>query len=348
MNSLPTVTVVIPCRNERTYIGKCLDSVLATDYPHSSLEIIVADGMSDDGTRAVLQTYQDLHPIVRWVDNPERIVSTGLNRAIRLANSEYIVRADAHTEYAPDYIRQCIAVSRETGAASVGGAWGTKANGYWQEAIALGLHSPFGAGGARTRDVHYEGMTDTVMYGCWRRRKLLDIGLFDEELVRNQDDELNLRLMRAGELVWQSARVRSSYHPRPSLCAAWRQHTQYGYWRVRVIQKHKKPASWRHLVPGAFVGVVMLLTVLSPFSARARLLWLLLVGAYVGANLLASAWTCRRPSNLRFLPVMPLIFGAYQIGYGYGFVRGVGDFIVLRRGAGTVFRTLTRDSTPRL
>lgn len=342
MSSLPTATVIIPCRNERTSIGKCLDSVLAGDYPHELLEIIVADGMSDDGTRDVLQTYHARHPNIRCVDNPGRIVPTGLNQAIKLATGEYIIRLDAHTEYAPDYIRQCIAVLQETGAANAGGAWRTKATGYWQTAIALGFHSPFSAGGARSRDVHYSGAVDTVIYGSWRRQTLLDIGLFDEELVRNQDDELNLRLTRSGGVIWQSARIHSWYQPRPSLRALWKQYAQYGYWKVRVIQKHKLPASWRHVVPGAFVGSVMLLTVLSFFSEAARVLWMLATGAYLTANLCASLWTCRRPAHWRFLPVLPFVFGAYQIGYGYGFLRGVMDFVLLRRGADATFKTLTR------
>jgi glycosyltransferase involved in cell wall biosynthesis len=342
MNELPTVTVIIPCRNERPYIGKCLDSVLAGDYPHELLEIIVADGMSDDGTREVLQSYHARNAKIRCVDNPERIVPTGLNRAIKLATGEYIVRLDAHTEYAPDYIRQCVAVLQETGAANAGGAWRTKAAGYWQSAIALGFHSPFAAGGARSRDVNFDGAVDTVIYGSWRRQTLLDIGLFDEALVRNQDDELNLRLTRAGGVIWQSARIRSWYQPRPSLRALWRQYAQYGYWKVRVIQKHKLPASWRHIVPGAFVASVLLLTMLSLFSPWARVLWLLAVGSYITANLLASLWTCRRAAHWRFLPIIPLVFGAYQIGYGYGFLRGVVDFVWLRRGASAEFKALTR------
>ena len=349
MISLPTVTVIIPCRNESRSIGACLDSVLAGDYPHELLEVIVADGMSDDGTREVLQSYHARHPQIRCpihcIDNPGRIVPTGLNQAIKLATGEYIVRLDAHSEYARDYISQCVAVLQSTGAVNAGGAWRTKASGFWQEAIALGFHSPFSAGGARSRDVDYEGAADTVIYGSWRRQTLLDIGLFDEELVRNQDDELNLRLTRAGGVIWQSARIRSWYQPRPSLRALWRQYAQYGYWKVRVIQKHKLPASWRHVVPGAFVGSVLWLAALALFSVWARWVLLLVAGSYVAVNLLASLWTCRRSAHWRFLPAMPFVFGAYQIGYGYGFLRGVLDFILLRRGARADFKTLTRGST---
>src|SRR5262249_29352304 len=151
--------------------------------------------------------------------NPRKITSTGLNRAILAAQGEIIVRMDAHTEYAGDYIRQCVQVLEETGADNVGGAWRTKASGYLQQAVALAFHSPFSAGGARSHEVDYEGYIDTIIYGCWRRKRLIEVGMFDEELVRNQDDELNLRITRSGGKIWQSARIRSWYQPRASLMA---------------------------------------------------------------------------------------------------------------------------------
>jgi len=193
----------------------CLDSILASDYPPELLEIIVADGMSDDGTRDVLQQYCQHHASIHFVDNPGRIVPTGLNQAIRMATGKIIVRMDAHTEYAADYIKQCVMVLAETNADNVGGAWRTKADGYLQEAIALAWHSPFRRAGARSRDLDYEGPVDTVIYGCWRKDRLLELGLFDEEFVRNQDDELSLRITRSGGVIWQSARIKSWYSPSP-------------------------------------------------------------------------------------------------------------------------------------
>jgi glycosyltransferase involved in cell wall biosynthesis len=342
MTHLPFVSVVIPCRNERGFIEPCLDSLLASQYPHERLEILVADGMSNDGTRESLQAYAARHPQIRLIDNPKKIVPTGLNQAIKAARGEVIVRMDAHSEYARDYIHQCVAVLAETGAANVGGAWQTKAAGYLQEAIALAFHSPFSAGGAVSRDVDYEGEADTVIYGCWRKQTLLDAGLFDEELVRNQDDELSLRITRGGGKIWQSARIRSWYSPRPSLKSLFRQYSQYGYWKVRVIQKHKLPASPRHLVPGAWVGSTLALAALSFISPIA--LWLLIVETafYVAANLTATALTCRSADKLKFLPILPVVFATYHFGYGYGFLRGILDFVLLRRGGSESFNSLSR------
>ncbi len=190
-----------------------------------------------------------MHPSVRVIENPERIAPTGLNRAILAANGEYIVRMDVHTRYADDYIVRCLEVIRSTGATNVGGAARTEATEWVPRAIAAAYGSAFAVGGARFHFPDYEGAVDTVTYGCWRRDNLIRLGLFDVEFVRNQDDELNLRIVRSGGLVWQSPSIISWYRPRRSLGHLFRQYFQYGFWKVAVIRKHRLPASWRHIVP---------------------------------------------------------------------------------------------------
>jgi hypothetical protein len=161
-------------------------------------------------------------------------------------------------------------------------------------------------------------------------------------LVRNQDDELNLRLIRMGGRVWQSPFIKSSYYPRASLIALFRQYAQYGYWKVRVIQKHKLPASVRQLVPGSFLFTIGVLGILSLFSYLARVSLVGLVVLYGVATMAASFMTCRRIATLACLPVMPVVFMTYHWGYGYGFLRGIVDFILLRRGGSNSFTQLTR------
>ena len=180
-------------------------------------EVIVADGMSDDGTRAILTEYSLREPRIRVIDNPGCISSIGLNAAVVAARGEIVIRMDAHTEYASDYVRQCVAVLAETGADNVGGAARTKATGLMPTAIAAAYRSPFSTGGARFHDERYEGPVDTVTYGCWKKSTLLRLGLFDKTLVRNQDDELNLRLIRAGGTVWQSRRIALVFAPQNAL-----------------------------------------------------------------------------------------------------------------------------------
>lgn len=203
---------------------------------------------------------------LRLISNPGRITPTGLNAAIRGAQGDIIIRMDAHTEYAADYVRQCVEVLETTGADNVGGPAQTKAETYMEKVVAAAYHSPFSVGGARFHNVNYEGWVDTVTYGCWRRETFERFGYFDEELVRNQDDEHNLRILRGGGKIYQSPKIQSWYRPRGSLTALFKQYMQYGYWKVRVIQKHKLPASWRHLVPGAFVLSLGLLFLLAAFS----------------------------------------------------------------------------------
>jgi len=335
-------SIIMPVCNEAAYIVPCLQAILAQDYPVDAFEVIIADGMSDDGTREKVRELAGRDRRVRLIDNPQRFVSPGLNAALRAARGDVLIRMDAHTEYAPDYVRQCVEVLQETGAANVGGPWRAIGRSYWQKAIALAFQSPFSSGGAGSHAVEYEGEVDAVYLGCWWKATLEQVGGFDETLVRNQDDELSLRLVRAGAKLWQSPRIRSWYYPRASLRALFNQYAQYGYWKVRVIQKHKLPASMRHLVPGGFVASLMLLTVLSGFSHAAR--WLLagLVSLYSVANLGAALLTCRTPATCCYLPVMPLIFAAYHFGYGYGFLRGLVDFTVRRKSGSSTFSQLTR------
>jgi succinoglycan biosynthesis protein ExoA len=195
---IPAISIVVACRNEAAHITAFLDSLMAQEMRGAAWEAVIADGMSDDGTFEILTRYAELHPNLRVIRNPGRIVSTGLNAAIRAARGSVILRMDAHTRFASDYCIRCVETLEATGADNVGGPARTEARGLRARAIAAAYHSPFSTGGARFHDVHYEGWVDTVPYGCWRKDTLLRLDLFDEALVRNQDDELNLRLMRAG------------------------------------------------------------------------------------------------------------------------------------------------------
>jgi glycosyltransferase involved in cell wall biosynthesis len=341
------ISIISPCRNERDYVAGFVASLLAQELPEScALEVLIADGMSDDGTREILDGLAARHPSLTVVPNPGRIVSTGLNAAIRASRGDVIVRMDAHTTYAPDYVRACVETLDRTGADNVGGPWRAAGESYLQRAIALVSHSVFASGGGRSHALDYEGEVDTVYLGCWRREIFDRVGLFDEELVRNQDDELNLRIVRSGGRVWQSPSIRSSYAPRSSLANLFSQYKQYGYWKVRVIQKHTLPASIRHLVPGGFVLTLLALSLLALAWSPARALLAIVLASYATANLVASVHTCVGAGTFRYLPVLPIVFAAYHVGYGYGFLRGVVDFLVLRRGAGgAAFTAITRGSS---
>jgi hypothetical protein len=287
---------------------------------------------------------------MRVIDNPGRIVSTGLNLAIRSAKSDIIIRMDAHTQYSPDYVKRCVELIQETGADNVGGPARTKSETYLERAIAAAYHSPFSVGGSKFHVVDYEGWVDTIPYGCWRKEAFERFGYFDEQLVRNQDDEHNLRIVRNGGKIWQSPGIRSWYRPRGSLQALCRQYMQYGYWKVRVIQKHKVPASWRHLVPGALLLTLSLLLLAFVFCSLASGRWslysvpLVSVAGCYGLCVLAVSVHAALRTEWQLLPVLPLVFPCYHFGYGYGFLRGVWDFVIRRKRPGNQFVQLTRGS----
>ena len=337
---VPTVAIVVPCRNEARHIDAFVRSALAQQLPPGQvLEVVVADGQSDDGTRARLDAWCVRDPRLSVVDNPRRITSAALNRAIAATRSEFVVRMDVHTEYAPDYVAQCLRALHETGATCVGGAWRPVGEHGRQAAIAHAFASRFGSGGAASRRVNYSGQVDTVYLGAWRRQELLDLGGFDESLVRNQDDELNLRIVRNGGHVWQSAAIRSWYTPRGSFKALFRQFYQYGYWKVPVIRKHRLPASPRHLAPFGFVALLALLALGGVLWQPAGWAFLGLAGCYGAVALVAAVAAA---SSLAQAPAVALAYACMHFGYGLGFGRGLLDFALLRRAPGSAATRLTR------
>jgi glycosyltransferase involved in cell wall biosynthesis len=335
------ISIVVPCRNEAGYIDAFLDSALAQVLPDGvRLEVLVADGRSDDGTRERLAERAAAEPRLRVIDNPARITSAALNAAIAAAGGDTIVRMDVHTTYAPDYAAQCLQALRETGAACVGGPWVPEGQGWPQAAIAAAFESRFGSGGAASRRTDFNGEVDTVYLGAWPRAQLIDIGGFDEALVRNQDDELALRITRGGGRVWQSAAIHSRYAPRASFAALFRQFHQYGYWKVPVIRKHQLPASPRHLVPFAFVAVLVLLGLLGVLWTPARWALLAVLGLYAAAGAVNAVAVAQ--GSLQQMLGVAWACGCMHIGYGIGFGRGLFDFVLLKRGPRASATRLTR------
>lgn len=364
---VPLVSIILTCRCELEHIEEALASILHQEPPDGGFEVIVADGMSEDGTRPLLRRIADSDHRVKLIDNPAKFTSNGLNAAIRAAAGRILVRMDAHTSYAPDYVRQCVNVLRSTGADNVGGPWIPRGTTYVGEVAAAAFQSRFAVGGARSHMASYEGEVDSVYLGCWNREAFERFGDFDETLIRNQDDEHNLRIVRSGGRVWQSSTIRSWYHVRTTLKGLFRQYLQYGYWKVLVIRKHGKPASLRHLVPGAFVFALLLLVFASSVSATAyfwlpasgvwetiwqHLLRVSLASLAVLASIYGLALVCASlftacATRWKYLPVLPLAFWCYHFGYGFGFLRGVLDLLILRRGAEIPMTALTREAPVR-
>lgn len=320
-DDLPLVSVIIPMRNEGSHIRPCIDSVLAQDYPADRFEVVVVDGDSDDDSAAVLASYGDR---LRVLNNPKRIVPTAMNIGIRAARGEIFARVDAHTVLEPDYLSVGVETLRRTGADNVGGPMRHVGGGAMGDAIALAMRSRFGIG-AYFHFASEDREVDTVYMGMYPRPVLERIGLYDEELVRNQDDELNYRLRKAGGRVFLTTRMNSHYQNRQSLRALGRQFFQYGLWKVRVLQKHPRQMSARQFVPPAFVAALIGGAVVGIFSTSVARLWLLLLVAYAVAVDLAAGSVARQ-HGWRHWPRLVGAFVTMHCSWGAGFLLGLVRF----------------------
>ncbi|GAB6183585.1 glycosyltransferase family 2 protein [Thermodesulfovibrio hydrogeniphilus] len=332
-DNLPFVSIIIPCRNEEKFIGKCLDSIIANDYPKDKLEIFVVDGMSEDKTREVLKEYTQKYPFIKILDNPKKVTPSALNIGIKKAKGEIIIIIGAHTEYTRDYISKIVHWLKKSGADSVGGILITKpgANTLIAKAIPLALSSMFGVGNAYFRTgVKEPRYVDTVPFGAYRREVFDKIGLFDEELVRNQDDELNLRLIKNGGKILLVPDIISYYYARDSLLKLWKLYFQYGYFKPLVALKVGTVLTWRQLIPAIFVGSLFISGILSFFFSPFLWLFFFILCSYLLANLGFSVYLSLK-KGIKYLPFLPLCFATLHFSYGIGYLKGIMDFIILKK-----------------
>ncbi len=201
METLPIVTVIVPCRNEEKHIGRCLESILANDYPKERLEILVLEGMSEDRTREIVAGYSARHPIIRQVDNPQKHIPAAMNLGIQNARGATIIKMDAHSTFQRNHISLCVAYQEEYGAENVGGVCKMMpgANTAMARAIVLGLGSRFGSGNANVKvGVEKPTWSDTAAFGCFKKELFSRLGLFDERLLSSSDLDMNLRIRARG------------------------------------------------------------------------------------------------------------------------------------------------------
>ncbi|MBX3222306.1 MAG: glycosyltransferase family 2 protein [Labilithrix sp.] len=314
----PFVTVAIPCFNEERYIEKCLEDVFAQDYPADSLEVLVGDGMSTDRTREILDRLAAAHPgALRVIDNPRRLQAAAMNAMIDEARGDVVIRMDVHARYAPDYVRQCVAVLAETGADNVGGSQRAVPETWFQRALCAALESPLAVGGAKYRNPEAEGFVDTVFLGAFRRNVLEAVGGYDGNAATNEDAELNQRLLAAGKRIYLSRKIVVHYFPRSSFRALAKQYYRYGQGRARTLLKHKTFPTPRPAIPFAMVaGGAALLAVpaLRPLAPIA-------FGAY-GAAVAIEAMRVSLRRGLTLAPAVAAIFPVLHVSHGLGF--GVG------------------------
>jgi glycosyltransferase involved in cell wall biosynthesis len=310
-------SVILPCRNEEHYISRVLDFFIAAKPENK--ELIIADGASTDRTREIVSEYSAKTPGIILISNPDRFVPFALNACIRKSTGEFIVRLDAHTEYAPDYFTKVIETFEKTGAEIVGGPMRAKGKTSFQRAVAVCTSTMFGVGDSKFHDDTAEGFTDSVYLGAWRRNIFETTGYFDEAMLRNQDDEFHYRAKSKGMKIYLNPEIKSWYYPRSNIRTLTKQYFQYGLFKPLVLKKVRSEIKPRHLIPSAFLLYLISIPILFLMTGWMAVVPLII---YLAFDLLFSF---SRQDKIAEKFNALVIYPALHISYGSGFLLGLSN-----------------------
>jgi succinoglycan biosynthesis protein ExoA len=340
LGDLPMISIIIPCYNEASHIERTVTSVLSQDYPAEKMEVLIVDGMSDDGTLDVVRRVAPANPDAPertqqgcrliMLQNPSRIVPAALNIGLKNAHGNFIFRLDGHSEMGPGYVRACVEKLRNHAeAACVGGPSVAVGEGFIGNAYALALSSPFGVGGGTFRTLRSESYVDTVAFGCYPRRVFEEVGAFDSQLERNQDIDFNARLGKAGYKQLIIPEVQTYYHAPGSWRKIVRQNYMNGYWNTKMLDKMVATLSWRHFIPLMFVFSILLLAVGALISVKILYLLFGIIMLYAVAACVATVVVAYR-SRRAAAALLPFLFPAMHLSYGFGSLAGLVRFFFAR------------------
>ena len=331
----PTVAVIIPCRDEKGFIGACLDALITQTYPASLVEIVIADGDSTDGTLNIVEHYCTSNERIRVVQNIKRSAAAGLNCAISSTTAQVIIRVDAHSVVMDDFIEQSVKLLQDHPEAwCVGGPIVHVGEGAMGRAVAMAMAHPFGVGNAKHRFADYEGYAEAAATPVFWRSTLEQLGLFDEEFARNEDDDLNLRIAAQGGVTYVSPVVRYKYWVRAQWITLFRQYLQYGYWKLKVVRKHRRPVSLRMFAP-----LLLVITVVASMAswsmgpvATTRVLAAPLVVYSITMGIAVLSVGRGQPFSklVRLAGAFAAMHFGYGVGFGYALVRwciGLSDHV---------------------
>jgi glycosyltransferase involved in cell wall biosynthesis len=324
----PTVSVIIPCFNEQATIRFLLQAVSQQTYPQACIEVIIADGLSTDRTRAEIDRVRAEQPglSIRVVDNPKRNIPTGLNLALSAARNEVIVRLDAHSVPQPDYIERCVYALAQGKGQVVGGVWDIRPGGpgWMARSISSAAANPLAVGDARYRYTTRPGEVDTVPFGAFKRSLVEQVGPYDEKLLTNEDYEFFTRVRQGGGRVWLDPAIRTIYFARSNLEQLASQYFRYGYWKQRMLRRYPGTLRWRQALPPLFLLSLVLLVVLAPFIPLAGIGLAVELGLYgsilLGTGLLAAL----KKKDPALILGLPLAITVMHFTWAAGFLWSVG------------------------
>lgn len=317
------VSIIIPCYNERDNIEACIKSLIEQDFTYGKYEIIIVDGMSNDGTRDLLKGYCNKYSFIQIVDNQKRYTPFAMNLGINAASGDFISILGAHSTYDSKYLANSYALFlKHPEVDCTGGPIISEGKTTFGKAAALAMSHPLGVGNAKHRFPDYEGYAEGACFPMFRKEVFSKVGLYDERLIRNQDDELNFRLAKQGGKVYISPEASSIYFVRNTPCSLFEQYYKYGFWRVAVIRKHKQPIAFRQIVPVLFFIIFMFsLISMLLLPGELRNYGLLLPGIYAG-SLLISSMNFLGKKNFRITALFPVAASILHFSYGIGFLAG--------------------------
>ena len=319
------VSIISPCRNEVKFIDKFIHDVLKQNLKGIELEILIADGESNDGTRTKIESLAKKYGNIKLIKNPGKIVSKGLNLALNYSKSEFIVRMDIHTKYSKNYVYSIVQLLRENDYQCVGGPWVPISRDFISKAIKLAFQSRVISGGAKSRSLSFNGLVDTVYLGAWKREYLIKLGGFDENFIRNQDDELSLRIIQNGGKIFQSSKIKSQYFVRNKFSHLFKQYFQYGYWKFPILLKHKYQAKLRHFFPSLLVLTNLLFFIIGYYyNYFFQTIFSLMFGYYSFINL-SLLIEGQFKNNIAYIPISScaalIMHFSYGIGYLFCFIK---------------------------
>lgn len=324
---MPKVSVIVPCYNEEKTIGLLLEAIFCQSFPRTDIEVVIADGLSTDRTRQVIADFQRSHAemVILMVDNLRKTIPSALNSSIQASRGEYIVRLDAHSVPALDYVARCVAALDSGIGENVGGVWQIEpgGKGWIASSIAAAAAHPLGVGDALYRFTSRAGRVDTVPFGAFRRSLIDKVGYYDETLLTNEDYEFNTRVREAGGIVWLDPAIRSVYFARPNLAALARQYFRYGFWKYRMLKRYPGTLRWRQALPPVFLLSLIVLALFSIFWSQARMGLVVEAGLYTSILLVAGLRLAQQRMDARYIIGIPLAIADMHLTWGIGFLVSV-------------------------